>query len=154
MSTKIPAVGKHMITAVSAAAKPEAVAVIAQKLDMNIWAQPSRKSPNGEQLKDGAIQRMSISGDVEERAFVAANPKGVGFYKREELNTRASAGGLYHFAPWDGQEQRYKIARIFMRQRKHLHCHPTNKTDGSGWTIEFGAWGHHKAPLMGWKSGT
>lgn len=35
-----------------------------------------------------------------------------------------------------------------------MHCHPTNKTDGEGWTIDFSAWGNHKSPLMGWSRGT
>ena len=48
MVSKIPAVGKHVITAVSAAAKPEAAVVLNDKLALNIWAQPSRRSPNGE----------------------------------------------------------------------------------------------------------
>ena len=30
----------------------------------------------------------------------------------------------------------------------------TDKTDGSGWTISFGSWGHHKSSLMGWSTGT
>ena len=155
MVSKAPVVGKNAITAIATVAKPEAVAVINQKLDMNIWAQPSRKSPNGEQLKDGAIQRQSVSTLGNELMFVKANPKGIGFYKREELNVKASKGSAYWLHPWNGQEQRYKIARIYMRQRKHLHCHPTSKrNDGNGWTIDFGGWGMHKSPLMGWKGAT
>ena len=41
-----------------------------------------------------------------------------------------------------------------MVQRKHVHCHPTNKTDGHGWTIDFNSKGHHKSPLMGWSKGS
>jgi hypothetical protein len=55
MVSKAPAVAKNAISAISTVAKPEAVAVLSQKLEMNIWATPSRKSPNGEKLKDGAI---------------------------------------------------------------------------------------------------
>lgn len=55
MVSKIPVVGKNAVTAVSTCVKAEAVATLNQKLDLNIWSQPSRKSPNGEQLKDGAI---------------------------------------------------------------------------------------------------
>jgi len=54
-------VAKQAITAISTVAKPEAVAVLNQKLELNVWATPSRKSPNGEKLKDGAIQRASVS---------------------------------------------------------------------------------------------
>ena len=152
--SKAPALAKNAITAISTVAKPEAAAVLNQKLDLNVWAQPSRKSPNGEKLKDGAIQRASVSTSGDELMFLKANPEGVGFYKREELNYKASAGGAMWASPWDMQTQRYKIARIYMIQRKHVHCHPTNKTPGHGWTIDFGSWGHHKVPLMGWSRGT
>ena len=57
-------------------------------------------------------------------------------------------------SPWEMQTHRHKIARIYMKQRKHVHCHPTNKTDGEGWTIDFGTIGNHKSPLMGWSRGT
>lgn len=119
-----------------------------------MWATPSRRSPNAEQLKDGAIQRASVSASNDELRFTKANESGVGFYKREELNVKASGGSFYWSSPWDTQAQRYKIARIYMVQRKHVHCHPSNKSDGSGWTIDFGSWGHHKSPLMGWSRGT
>lgn len=154
MASKVPAVGKTAITAVSSVAKAEAAAVLTGKLEMNVWATPSRASPNAEQLKDGAIQRASVSLGDEALRHVKANPKGQGFYKREELNVKASQGALVWSQPQDMQTQRYKIARIYMSQRKHVHCHPTNKTDGHGWTIDFGTWGHHKAPLMGWGRGT
>mgnify|MGYP000956149025 CR=1 FL=1 len=144
MVSKVPAIGKNAISAVSAAVRPEAVAVLNQKLDLNIWATPSRKSPNGEKLKDGAIQRASVMPSAEKLRFRKANPEGVGYYKREELNVQAGGGALIWSSPWDTQVQRYKIARIYMVQRKHVHCHPANKWyAGSGWTIEFGSWGHH-----------
>ena len=53
-------------------------------------------------------------------------------------------------APWDRQIYRHKIARIYMPQRKHVHCHPQNKNWGKGWAIEFDSWGQYKSPLMGW----
>ena len=68
---------------------------------MNIWAQPSRKSPNGEQLKDGAIQRASVSTLGEKLKYVKANPEGIGFYKREELNVKSSAGAYLWCNPWE-----------------------------------------------------
>lgn len=147
-------VGKQAITAVSSVAKAESAPALIQKLDMNVWASPSRGSPNAEKLLDGAIQRASVSTQGDALRFTKANPGGVGFYKREELNVSASKGSFKWSSPWDSQTQRYKIARIYMKQRKHLHCHPTNKTDGNGWTIDFGGWGHHKNPLMGWSKGT
>ena len=154
MVSKVPAVSKSVISAVSSVVKPEAVAVLNQKLEKNVWAQPSRRSPNGQKLKDGAIQRASVSTSGDQLEYVKANPQGIGFYKREELNVKASGGAFYWSSPADTQEQRYKIARIYMKQQKHVHCHPSNKTDGQGWTIDFGSWGHHKSPLMGWSKGT
>ena len=48
---------KNVVTAVSNAVKAEGAVACAEKLTNNIYCQPSRDSPNGEQLKDGAIQR-------------------------------------------------------------------------------------------------
>ena len=100
MVSKAPAVAKNAISAVSTVAKPEAVAVLNNKLEHNVWCQPSRGSPNGEQLKDGAIQRASVMTSGEELRFVKANPDGVGYYKREELNVKASAGSAVWSDPW------------------------------------------------------
>ena len=74
MVSKVPSVGKNAITAVSSCVKPEAVATINSKLDLNIWATPSRSSPNAEQLKDGAIQRASVSTQGDQLMYVKANP--------------------------------------------------------------------------------
>ena len=41
-----------------------------------------------------------------------------------------------------------------MPQRKHVHCHPSNKTDGKYWAIEFASDGCYKSPLMGWTRAT
>lgn len=101
MVSKVPAIGKHAITAVSSVVKPEAAAVLTQKLDMNIWATASRGSPNAERLQDGAIQRASVSTSGDSLRFVKANPDGVGFYKREDLSTRASGGSFMWSSPWD-----------------------------------------------------
>ena len=46
---------KNVVTALSRAVKADAVAVLNQKLEGNVWATPSRDSPNAEKLKDGAI---------------------------------------------------------------------------------------------------
>ena len=48
------------VTAVSRALTQEAQAAVSQKLVTNIYATPSRDSPNAEKLKDGAIQRGSV----------------------------------------------------------------------------------------------
>lgn len=41
-----------------------------------------------------------------------------------------------------------------MPMRKHVHCHPSNKTIGKGWVLEFDNWGSYKSPLMGWTNGS
>ena len=64
-----------MIIAVSLAVKADAVVVLNQKLEGNFWATPSRDSPNGERLKDGAIQRMSVSVPWDRLAWTYLNPK-------------------------------------------------------------------------------
>jgi hypothetical protein len=43
------------VTALSKATSAEAAVAISQKLEGNIWATPSRDSPNAEKLLDGAI---------------------------------------------------------------------------------------------------
>ena len=78
----------------------------------NIWAVPSRSSPNAEKLKDGAIQRISVTPD-RNSLQVKMNPDKIGFYKREELNERASRSSYVHSSIWDGQFYRKKIARIY-----------------------------------------
>lgn len=52
---------------VNSAAAP----AIAQKLEMNPWAQPSRLHPNAEKLRDGAIQRKSVSATSDELLYVS-----------------------------------------------------------------------------------
>ena len=49
------------ITAISKVVNAESAVVLQNALEMNIWSTPSRASPNGEKLKDGAIQRMSVT---------------------------------------------------------------------------------------------
>ena len=49
------------VTAISKVVNAESQVVVQNALENNIWAQPSRGSPNGEKLKDGAIQRMSVT---------------------------------------------------------------------------------------------
>ena len=41
----------------------EAMEAISQKLVNNVWAIPSRSSPNAAKLQDGAIQRISVTPD-------------------------------------------------------------------------------------------
>ena len=94
-------VSKTGITAISRVVNAESQLVVQKALDNNIWAQPSRASPNGEKLKDGAIQRMSVTDQGAKLRNVAANPDGIGFYKREELNVKSGPGSYVWSNPWD-----------------------------------------------------
>ena len=86
---------KQAVTAISRVVKEETAAALTQKLTGNVWATPSRTSPNGAKLQDGAIQRASVSTQGDALMYVKANEAGVGFYKREELNTKASNSAAY-----------------------------------------------------------
>lgn len=132
----------------------EAAQLCEQKLMRNVWAQPSRCSPNGQLLQHGAIQRASVTLDAMSLRYTHMNPKRIGHFKRPEHNTKSSNVDNAYTAPWDTQRHRHKIARIYMPQRKHVHCHPTNKTVGKYWAIEFDSATHFKSPLMGWTSAT
>ena len=101
-------------TGITKANSAESLAVVNEKLENNIFATPSRDSPNAEQLKDGAVQRASVTIPKEQYSNVSTNPDGVGVYKRAELNSRASETGNIHSNPWDTQKYRYKVARIYM----------------------------------------
>ena len=141
------------ISSVSKVVTQEALEAVSAKLKNNIWAIPSRSSPNAEKLKDGAIQRMSVMPSRYDLQ-VKANTERVGFYKREELNERASRSFYLSSNPWDEQIYRTKIARIYHPQRKHVHNHPQNKQIGKHWVIEFESWGTYKSPLMFFTSAT
>ena len=41
-----------------------------------------------------------------------------------------------------------------MPQRKHVHCHPADKTIGNYWVVDFETESTFKSPLMQWTSGT
>lgn len=97
---------------------------------------------------------MAVSVSQRDIEYVSTNPEGIGFFKRPELNAKASGGLSRHANPVIQHHMRYRIARIYMPQRKHVHCHPTNKTIGNYWVIDFGTWGHYKSPLMGWGRAT
>ena len=81
------------ISSVSRVVNQQALEAITQKLTNNVWAIPSRSSPNAEKLKDGAAQRMSVSLN-RDKPQVSLNPDRVGFYKRPELNERASGSAV------------------------------------------------------------
>lgn len=132
----------------------EASVICQQQLKRNVWAYNSRCSPNADKLTHGAIQRQSVAVPENRLAFTHMNPEKIGVYKRPELNAKASSTCRNWMAPWDTQLMRNRVVRIYMHQRKHLHCHPTDKTDGKGWTIQFDNWGSYKSPLMGWTNGS
>ena len=151
----VSAATRGFTTAISRVVKQETAVALQQKLDQNVWATPSRSSPNAAKLEDGAIQRASVCTQGDALSYVKANPDGIGFFKRPELNTKASGSGVRWADPLARMEpNRDRVCRIYMPQRKHVHCHPTNKTDGNYWAIEFATIGNHKSPLMGWKTGS
>ena len=82
------------------------------------------------------------------------NPHKIGIYKRPEHNASASWSTNRWMSPWTTQQMRNRVVRIYMPQRKHVHCHPQNKSIGKYWVIEFDNWGSYKSPLMGWTNGT
>ena len=118
-----------------------------------MWAVPSRSNPNAAALKDGAIQRMSVVPD-RYSLQVKCNIEKVGFYKRAELNERASASAVVRSVTYDQRWYQDKIARIYYQQVTHTHNHPYNKQLGKSWIIEFESYGTYKSPLTFWASGT
>ena len=66
----------------------------------------------------------------------------------------AASGGAYMstdiWSNWGSYQN--KIARIYMPQRKHLHCHPADKTIGKYWAVDFATQSTYKSPLMQWTS--
>lgn len=55
---------------------------------------------------------------------------------------------------WEVQYAQTRIARIYHSAKKHVHCHPTNKTIGKHWIVEFESAASYKSPLMYWNSAT
>ena len=101
------------ITAISKVVSKEALEVLENKLQRNVWATPSRTHPNAEKLKDGAIQRVSCTPDLAE-PYVKKNPDLIGVYKRPELNERAGQTAAMYSNPWeDFEPYRNRIARIY-----------------------------------------
>ena len=87
------------ITAVSRVVNQQALEAVSQSLKNNIWAVPSRLSPNAEKLKDGAVQRISVMPRLDS-LHVKVNTDKIGVYKREELNEKASSSATIHSTPW------------------------------------------------------
>jgi len=72
------------------------------KLFHNIYAIPSRDTPNAELLKDGAIQRMSVQPD-RYALHIKENTDKIGVYKRAENNERMSRSLYVNSNVWDNQ---------------------------------------------------
>jgi hypothetical protein len=101
------------ISAISKVVTQEALEVVSQKLTHNVWARPSRSNPNAEHLKDGAVQRISVS-PSQHALHIKTNPNKIGFYKREELTERASMGAFTASqVNEDPNIYRKKIARVY-----------------------------------------
>ena len=139
------------ITSVSWVVNQEALEAISGALAKNVWAVPSRTNPNAEKLKDGAIQRQSVS-PSRYALQVHENKDKVGFYKREQNDETASLSAYINSSVWETFQMRGKVARIYHPQRKHVHNHPTNKLTGHHWVIEFQSASTYKSPLMYWTS--
>ena len=114
MTSMLSKGGQNAVTALSRAVNAETQVAVQKALERNVWATPSRGSPNAERLKDGAIQRMSVTDQGAKLRNVSANPDGIGFYKREELNVKAGPGSYVWSAPWEDQTKRYRVCRIYM----------------------------------------
>ena len=141
------------ITALSKVVNQQALEAVTQKLSGNVWAVASRSSPNAEKLKDGAIQRMSVSPD-RYNLHVNVNKDKVGFYKRPELTERASGSFYNHSLPWETYEHLNRVARIYYPEVRHTQRHPANKGTGKCWVVEFESYGTYKSPLHFYTSGT
>ena len=127
-------------TALTKVVNQQALEAITSKLSHNVWAVPSRTSPNADKLVDGAVQRMSVSPN-RYALHVKVNTDKVGFYKRPELNERASRSACTFANVWDSRWYREKTARIYYQQIKTVHHHPSNKILGHSWIIEFESFG-------------
>ena len=79
-------INKAVTNSLSIVAKAETTAIVESKLVNNVWATPSRTSPNASKLQDGAIQRASVSVPASRLAYTHLNPEKIGFYKRPEHN--------------------------------------------------------------------
>ena len=106
------------------------VSALQNAMKMNVYCHDSRFSPNGSKLVDGAIQRRSVQPNQNELAF-SRNTDKVGVTKRPDVSTLAGgAGGLLGDPKIDFARWQNRVARIYMPQRKHVHCHSADKTIG------------------------
>ena len=84
---------------------------------------------------------------------VKLNTDKVGVTKRPEVGVRSSGSTVMTSDCWaDYSRFQNKIARIYMPQKKHLHCHPCDKTIGKYWAIDFATASTYRAPLMQWST--
>ncbi|CDW85115.1 nadh dehydrogenase [Stylonychia lemnae] len=141
------------ITAVSKVVNQQALEAIQAKLVQNVWAIKTSLNPNADKLRDGAIQRASVSLPRED-IHPSFNTDKVGLYKRPQMDETSSGTAYTQAQISETNYSKNKIARIYHPQRKHVHNHPVNKNIGKHWVIEFQAASSYKSPLMGWTSAT
>lgn len=94
-------------------ASQEALTAIQSALDYNPWAVPAEKHPNAEKLLDGAAVRHAVAPADPFKMFVKVNKDKVGFYKRPELNEKASAEAVKWSCAATPQKYRNRVARIY-----------------------------------------
>ena len=81
------------------------------------------------------------------------NTDKVGVTKRPHQGVSSSGSAMSTTDPWTNFVKfQNRVARIYMPQRKHVHCHPADKTIGNYWVIDFETTSTYKSPLMGWTS--
>ena len=125
---------------------------VKKSLENNIYAVPTRASPNAAKLIDGAIQRASVQ-PSRTNVHVALNKEQAGFSAKPFQGTTSSGVGVWTSDPWgDFASYQNKTCRIYMKQTGHNHNHPEDKTEGTYWHLEF-PHNTFKSPLMGWNSG-
>ena len=121
---------------------------------MNIYAHKSRLSPNADKLIDGAIQRASVQPKRTDLAMKVNTDK-TGLTQRPHQGVSSSGSALISLDIWTNFSAfQNKVARVYMPQRKHVHCHPADKTIGKYWAIDFETTSTYKSPLMQWSSGS
>ena len=81
------------------------------------------------------------------------NTDKIGVTRRPVVGYGSSGSAVFASDPWlNYSAYQNKSARIYMPQRKHLHCHPSDKTIGKYWVIDFATESTYKSPLMQWTS--
>ena len=142
------------LSLISKVAKEQSLVAMRNKLKYSLEATPSRHSPNAAKLIDGAIQRASVQ-PARNQMSMTRNSEKVGMSRRPHQGVNSSGSAGMTTDPYtDFVKHQRKIARIYMPQRKHVHCHPADKTIGKYWAVDFETESTFKSPLMQWTSAT